>query len=166
MKRKSIAMFLMLILLFSLGSTALAANSTTTTVPVTLTVSNECRAVNVTVPASLPVLVKNGTIIVADDAKITNNSTSGAVQVTKLAVTDGAYHVGDYDSFSGSKTIALKINGCSTKGSGNVAINSTAFPIIQAKESLGLKYYAKVSDDAPNAENVDAAKVIFTISVV
>lgn len=166
MRRKSIAMLFMLILLFSLGSTALAANSTTTTVPVTLTVSNEFRAVNVTVPAALPVVVKNGTVIVADSAKITNNSTTGAVQVTKLAVTDGAYHVGDYDSFSGSRTIALKINGCPTKGSGNVGIDSMSFPPINAKESLGLKYYAKVSGDAPNAENVDAAKVVFTISIV
>ena len=166
MKRKSIAMLFMLILLFSLGSTALAANSTTTTVPVTLTVSNEYRAVNVTVPASLPVIVKNGTVVVADDAKITNNSSTGAVQVTGLAVTDGAYHVGSYENFSGSKTIALKINGCPTKGPGNVAIDSSSFPPIKAKESLGLKYYAKVSSDAPNPENVDAAKVVFTISIV
>ena len=91
---------------------------------------------------------------------------TGSVQVTGLSVTDGAYKVGNYDSFSGSKTIALKINGCSTKGSGSVAITPSAFPVISAQGSMLLEYFAKVSGDAPNAENVPAASVIFTISIV
>lgn len=100
-------MALVLALCLSLG--ALADTSTTATVPVTLTVDNEYRAVNVTVPASLPIHVINGTVVTADNAKITNNSKSGAVRVTGVEVTDGAYKVGDYNSFSGAKTIALKI---------------------------------------------------------
>lgn len=75
MKRKTIpAFFLALALVFSLSTGALAAGTTTATVPVTLTVSNEYRAVNVTVPAALPVYVINGTVVTADNARITNNA--------------------------------------------------------------------------------------------
>ena len=167
MKAKRLwALFLVVVLALSLGTTALAASSTTASVPVTLTVANEYRAVNVTVPASLPVEVINGVVITADNARIINNSKTGAVQVTKISVTDGAYKVGSYDSFSGSKTIALKINGCVTKGSGALMLNSNAFPIIQAGTSQALTYFAKVSGDAPNAKDVQAANVVITISIV
>ena len=79
-KRKTIpAFFLALALVFSLSTGALAAGTTTATVPVTLTVSNEYRAVNVTVPAALPVYVINGTVVTADNARITNNAKTGSV---------------------------------------------------------------------------------------
>ena len=108
MKAKRIgALLLMAAMCLSLG--AFADTSTTATVPVTLTVDNEYRAVNVTVPASLPIHVINGTVVTADNAKITNNSTNGAVRVTGVEVTDGAYKVGDYNSFSGAHRVALKI---------------------------------------------------------
>ena len=123
MKRKTIpAFFLALALVFSLSTGALAAGTTTATVPVTLTVSNEYRAVNVTVPAALPVYV--------------------------------------------SKTIALKINGCVTTGAGRVQLTSSAFPVIAAGGSQKLTYFAKVSGDAPNSKDVQAANVVFTISIV
>ena len=157
---------LLLFLTVFMSSSVFAVSSTTATVPVTLTVSNEFRAVNVTVPASLPIYVINVQVAVADSAKITNNSKTGSVQVTGLSVTDGAYKVGDYENFNGTKTIALKINGCATKGSGDVSVSESAFPVIRAQESMPLEYYAKVSGDAPNAENVPAANVVFTISVV
>lgn len=167
MKAKRLwALFLAVALVLSLGTTALAAGSTTATVPVTLTVANEYRAVNVTVPATLPVEVINGVVITADNARIINNSKTGAVQVTKISVTDGAYKVGSYDSFSGSKTIALKINGCVTKGSSALALNTNAFPVIQAGASQALTYFAKVSGDVPNAKDVQAANVVITISIV
>ncbi|NCC04729.1 MAG: hypothetical protein EOM37_11965 [Proteobacteria bacterium] len=167
MKRKSIpALLLALALVLSLGTTAFAASSTTATVPVTLTVANEYRAVNVTVPASLPVYVINGTVVTADNARITNNAKTGSVQVTVIKVTDGAYKVGSYDSFTGSKTIALKINGCTTKGAGGMSITSAAFPVIAAGGSQALTYFAKVSGDAPNSTNVKAMNVVFTISIV
>ena len=82
------ALILALALCLSLG--AHAAGSTTATVPVTLTVDNEYRAVNVTVPASLPIEVINGTVLTAENARITNNSKSGAVRVTGVEVTDAA----------------------------------------------------------------------------
>ena len=132
MKHKSItAVVLALMLVLSLGTTAFAASETTATVPVTLTVANEYRAVNVTVPASLPVYVINGTVVVADNAK----------------------------------TIALKINGCPTLTAGKLNITSSAFPVIGAGESQLLTYYAKISGDAPNADNVNAANVVITISI-
>ena len=166
MKHKKLpALLLALVLILSLGTTAFAASSTTATVPVTLTVSNEYRVVNVTVPASLPIEVINGTVVTADNARIINNSKTGSVQVTKVSVTDGAYKVGDYENFSGSKTIALKINGCPTKGSGNLSISTSAFPVVKAQGNLLLKYFAKVSGDAPNAKDVHAANVVFTISI-
>lgn len=160
------AMLLAFAMILSLGATALAADSTTASVPVTLTVSNEYRAVNVTVPASLPVEVINGVVITADNAKITNNAKTGALQITNISGTDGAYKVGDYENFSGSKTIALKINGCPTSGAGALVLNDEAFPVINAGESQTLTYFAKVSGDAPNAENVQAANVVITISIV
>ena len=167
MKRKSIpALLLALALALSLGTTAFAAGSTTATVPVTLTVANEYRAVNVTVPASLPVYVINGTVVTADNARITNNAKTGSVQVTAIKVTDGAYTVGSYDSFTGSKTIALKINGCTTKGAGGMSITGSTFPVIAAGGSQALTYFAKVSGDAPNSTDVNAANVVFTISIV
>ena len=167
MKHKSILAFLLsLMVVFSLGMNAYAATSTTATVPVTLTVSNEYRAVNVTVPASLPVYVINGTVVTADNAVIRNNSKTSAIQVTSVSVTDGAYKVGDYENFSGKQTIALKINGCPTKGAGKLPITENAFPVIGANDSQALTYFAKVSGDAPNADNVQAANVVFTISIV
>ena len=159
------AILLALALVLSFNTTAFAASSATATVPVTLTVANEYRAVNVTVPANLPVYVINGTVVTADNAKITNNSKTGSIQVTGIKVTDGAYKIGSYDSFSGSKTIALKINGCVTNGAGNMAIANGAFPVIAADGKQLLTYYAKVSGDAPNADNVQAANIVFTISV-
>ena len=167
MKHKKIAaMLVSAALMLSLGITAFAATSTTATVPVTLTVSNEYRAVNVTVPASLPVHVINGTVVTADNAVIKNNSKVSAIQVTSVSVTDGAYKVGDYENFSGKQTIALKINGCPTKGAGKLPITKNAFPVISANGSQALTYFAKVSGDAPNADNVQAANVVFTISIV
>ena len=164
-KRRICTLVLAAAMLLALGATAFAANTTTATVPVTLTVSNEYRAVNVTVPAALPVEVINGVVITADNARITNNSKGTPIQVTKVSVTDGAYKVSSYRNFSGSQSIALKINGCETTGSGALSINSTAFPEIRPEDSQKLTYYAKVSGDAPNAKDVKAANVVFTIAI-
>ena len=167
MKHKRIlTWFLLMATVFMLGVNVMAATSTTATVPVTLTVSNEYRAVNVTVPASLPVHVINGTVVTADNAVIKNNSKVSAIQVTSVSVTDGAYKVGDYENFSGKQTIALKINGCPTKGAGKLPITKNAFPVISANGSQALTYFAKVSGDAPNADDIQAANVVFTISIV
>ena len=141
MKKSIPALILAICLVLSMSVTVFAAgsnSSTTATVPVTLTVANEYRAVNVTVPAALPVEVINGTVV----------------------------KVGSYENFSGAKTIALKINGCPTKGAGKLAITDSAFPVIGAGDSQKLTYFAKVSGDAPNAKDVQAAHVVITISIV
>ncbi len=167
MKTKRLfALMMAVVLAVGMSISSFAANSTTATVPVTLTVSNEYRAVNVTVPASFPVEVINGVVVTADNAKITNNAKSGAVKITAVSVTDGAYKVGSYDNFTGSQTIALKFNGCPTTGSGKLNITDKAFPAIRAGGNLPLTYFAKVSGDAQNTEGIEAAKVVFTISIV
>ena len=164
--KRLMALVLATTMIFTMGISTFAAKSTTATVPVTLTVSNEYRAVNVTVPASFPVEVINGVVVTADNARITNNAKSGSVKITAISVTDGAYKVGNYDTFSGAQTIALKFNGCPTAGAGKLTINDQAFPAIRAGENLPLTYFAKVSGDAKNTEGVEAAKVVFTISIV
>lgn len=58
MKHKSIfVLVLAVVLIFAMSAATFAATSTKASVPVTLSVSNEYRSVNVTVPASLPVEV-------------------------------------------------------------------------------------------------------------
>ena len=165
MKTKIAKILLAALLVVSLVGTAFAAN-TTATVPVTLTVSNEYRAINVTLPTSHPVEVINGEVFTADNAAITNNAITGAVQVTAISLTDGAYKVGNYENFGGAKTIALEINGCPSLEAGDMGITSAAFPVIEAGGTLALTYHAKVSADAPNAEAVNAANVVFTIAIV
>lgn len=165
MKAKATTLLLAALLMFTFAGTAFAAD-TTAAVPVTLTVSNEYRAVNVTLPASLPVEVINGIVITANNAKITNNSKVSKIRVRSVSLTNGAYKVGNYEDFGGAYTIALKINGCSSIAAGKLPITKSAFPVIEAGESLPLTYQAKVSADAPNAEAVNAAVVVFTISLV
>ena len=60
----------------------------------------------------------------------------------------------------------LKFNGCPTTGSGKLNITDKAFPAIKAGGNLPLTYFAKVSGDAQNTEGIEAAKVVFTISIV
>lgn len=165
MKKAIPALILAICLCFAMSVSAFAASTTTATVPVTLTVANNYRAVNVTLPAALPIEINNGTVITADNANIVNNSKNGAIQVTDISVTSGAYKVGNYEDFSGAKTIALKINGCTTKGEGKLAIDEKAFPVIAAGGKQSLTYFAKVSGDAPNATDVQAANVVITISI-
>ena len=145
---------------------AYAGKEATASVPVKLTVVNDYRSISVTVPASLPVEIYNGTVVTADNARITNNNGKGSVEIKSVAVTDGSFRVGDYDSFSGSRTIALKINGTVTRGSGNMEISKSAFPDIAPSGSLPLSYFAKVSGDAGAMKDKEVAKVIFTISPV
>ena len=87
-------------------------------------------------PASLPVEIYNGTVVTATNAKITNNAKFGSVKVKAVSVKDGSFKIGNYDVFTGSKTIALKLNGISTKRAGNLEISQSAFPVIAPQESL------------------------------
>ena len=66
--------------------TAFAGKEATASVPVKLTVANDYRSISVTVPASLPVEIYNGTVVTANNARITNNAKVGSVKVKAVAV--------------------------------------------------------------------------------
>lgn len=167
MKTKKItAILLAIAVIFSMAvSSASAADEASASVPVLLTVSNNYRSLSVTIPASFPVNITNGTVLTAENAKITNNNKVGSVKVKAVTVKDGDFLIGDYDNFSGTKTIALKLNGISTKSAGKLSITDSAFPIIQPQNSLPIKYFAKVSGDASAMQNKEVAQVIFTIAL-
>ena len=163
---KGIALVLSIALLVCFPVKASAEEVTEARVPVTLTVINTEKPISVTVPAALPVSVVDGSVLVANNAKISNNAKKGAVQVTAVAVESGALTVADYDGFKGDeKTIALSINGIGTEGPGDLDITDTAFPNIEAGSALDIRYQAKVvvSEDV---KDMSAATVIFTIASV
>ena len=128
MKTKKItAILLAIAVIFSMAvSSASAADEASASVPVLLTVSNNYRSLSVTVPASFPVNITNGTVLTAENARITNNNKVGSVKVKAVTVKDGDFLIGDYDNFSGTKTIALKLNGISTKSAGKLSITDSA----------------------------------------
>ena len=164
--KKLISLTLALALIMCLPVAVSAEETTEARVPVTLTVINTEKPISVTVPAALPVSVVDGSVLVANNAKISNNAKKGAVQVTAVAVESGALTVADYECFKGDeKTIALSINGIGTEGPGELDITDTAFPNIAAGENLSINYQAKVvvSEDV---KDMSAATVIFTIASV
>ena len=145
-------------------SMALCASASEHSSVVTLTVVNTQRPINVTVPASLPVSVVDGYVVTATNAVIRNNAASGAVQVTKIVVNNGALTVGNYADFAnGENTIALELNGCGTVAAGELSINGEAFPAIAAGGSMPIVYNAKVNVTGQVAD-MAAATVVFTIS--
>ena len=115
--KKSLALLLALALIFAFPVTASAAETTEARVPVTLTVVNTVSPISCTVPAALPVSLVDGYVVCANNAAITNTGKTGAIKVTNVDVQAGTFEIGSYDDFSaGKNSIALSINGCSTKG--------------------------------------------------
>ena len=167
MKRNRIpALLLAMLLTLSLSVSAFAAGSTTATVPVTLTVVNTVSPISCTVPAALPVSLVDGYVVCANNAAITNTGKTGAIKVTKVDVQAGTFEIGSYDDFSaGKNSIALSINGCSTKGAGALTLADGAFPAIPAEKNLAIRYKAKVSASEA-VTNVNAATIVFTIAAV
>ena len=166
MNRKLITFFLALTMIVSLAASASAAETTEARVPVTLTVVNAVSPISCTVPACLPVSLVDGYVVCANNAAITNTAKSGSIKVTKMDVQPGVFEIGSYDAFSaGKNSIALSINGCSTKGAGALTLAENAFPAIPAEKSLAIRYRAKVSASEA-VTNVNAATVIFTIAAV
>ena len=164
MNRKLITLLLALTMILSLAVSASAAETTEARVPVTLTVINAVSPISCTVPACLPVSLVDGYVVCANNAVITNTGKSGAIRVTKVDVQSGVFEIGSYDAFSaGKNSIALSINGCSTKGAGALTLAENAFPAIPAEKSLAIRYRAKVSANEAMT-NVNAATVIFTIA--
>ena len=164
--KKSLALLLALALIFAFPVTASAAETTEAKVPVTLTVVNTVAPISCTVPAALPVSLVDGYVVCANNAAITNTGKIGAIKVTKVDVQAGTFEIGNFDDFSaGKNSIALSINGCSTKGAGSLTLVDGAFPAIAAEKNLAIRYKAKVSASEA-VTNINAATVIFTIAAV
>ena len=165
-KKKLITLLLALTMILSLAVGASAAETTEARVPVTLTVVNTVSPISCTVPACLPVSLVDGYVVTANNAAITNTAKTGSICVTKVDVQAGTFEIGNYDDFSASKnSIALSINGCSTKSAGALTLVDGAFPAIAAEKSLAIRYKAKVSASEA-VTNINAATVIFTIAAV
>ena len=164
MNRKLITFLLALTMIVSLAASASAAETTEARVPVTLTVVNAVAPISCTVPACLPVSLVDGYVVCANNATITNTAKSGSIKVTMVDVQPGVFEIGSYDSFSaGKNSIALSINGCSTKGAGSLTLTEDTFPPIDAEQLLAIRYRAKVSASEA-VTNINAATVIFTIA--
>ena len=165
-KKKLITFLLALTMILSLGVGVSAAETTEAKVPVTLTVVNTVSPISCTVPAALPVSLVDGYVVAANNAAITNTAKTGSIKVTKVDVQAGTFEIGNYDDFSaGKNSIALSINGCSTKSAGSLTLVDGAFPAIAAEKNLAIRYKAKVSASEA-VTNINAATVIFTIAAV
>ena len=165
-KKKLITFLLALTMILSLSVGASAAETTEAKVPVTLTVVNTVSPISCTVPAALPVSLVDGYVVCANNAAITNTGKTGAIKVTKVDVQAGTFEIGSYDDFSaGKNSIALSINGCSTKGAGALTLADGAFPAIPAEKNLAIRYKAKVSASEA-VTNINAATIVFTIAAV
>ena len=165
-KKKVITLLLTLAMILSLSVGASAAETTEAKVPIALTVVNTVAPISCTVPACLPVSLIDGYVVTANNAAITNTAKTGSIKVTKVDVQPGTFEIGNYDDFSaGKNSIALSINGCSTKGAGSLTLVDGAFPAIAAEKNLAIRYKAKVSASEA-VTNINAATVIFTIAAV
>ena len=150
---------------------ALSANATGNvedgydyTIPITLTVAHTTKHINVTLPASLPVSVLDDKVLTADNLRIENHSDSQNIRIARIEVLDGAYFVASYEKFPSTEKnrIALRINGCDTIRSGALSFDESAFPLINAGQSIAIRYSAKVSNSS-DVRNVQAANVVFTL---
>ena len=165
-KKKLITFLLALTMILSLAVGASAAETTEARVPVTLTVVNTVAPISCTVPAALPVSLVDGYVVCANNAAITNTGKNSAIRVTKVDVQAGTFEIGNFDDFTASKnSIALSINGCSTKSAGALTIMDGAFPAIAAEKNLAIRYKAKVSANEA-VTNANAATIVFTIAAV
>ena len=165
-RKKLITFLLALTMILSLSMGASAAETTEARVPVTLTVVNTVSPISCTVPAALPVSLVDGYVVCANNAAITNTAKTGSIKVTKVDVRAGTFEIGNFDDFSaGKNSIALSINGCSTKGAGALTLVDGAFPAIAAEKNLAIRYKAKVSASEA-VTNINAATIVFTIAAV
>ena len=164
--KKAAALLLALALIFAFPVTASAAETTEAKVPVTLTVINTVAPISCTVPAALPISLVDGYVVCANNASIVNTAKTGSIKVMKVDVQPGSFEIGNFDDFAAAKnSIALSINGCSTKSAGALTLVDGAFPAIGAEKALAIRYKAKVSANEA-VTNVNAATIVFTIAAV
>lgn len=139
----------------------------TTSIPVTLTIVQSVKKIDVTMPAAFPVSVVDGKVLTATNVEIRNNSEKVGVEIASVKVTNGTYSVADFAAFPtfGSKKIAININGCQTKKSGELAITKKSFPDINPTQALAIDYNAKVLGSS-EVKGEKAANVIFTLKAL
>ena len=165
-KKKLITFLLVLTMILSLTAGVSAAETTEARVPVTLPVVNTVSPISCTVPACLPVSLVDGYVVCANNAAFTHTGKRGAIKVPKVDGPAGTFEIGNFDDFTASNnSIALSINGCSTKGAGSLTLVDGAFPAISAEKSLAIRYKAKVSASEA-VTNINAATIVFTIAAV
>lgn len=137
-------------------------------IPVELT--TEATTFSVTVPTSLPVnLSADGTVTVADNAVISNNS-GGPVKVTGIQVNGkNTWEIVEpgknYSNVAMDKhEIGLTLNSTNTPdGGGALTLDPTNWPAIAKAESQKLVYSATLPPQS-TAFTTEIAEVIFTIS--
>ena len=153
-------------LLFSilLSMSCVALEGQTYSIPITLSVVNTVKHIDVTLPAAMPISVLNGKVLTADNLCIRNNSSAQNIRTVELNIQDGDYRIASYEHFPADESgrIALNINGCSTKSAGPLPLTEMAFPVIQAGGYLPIRYEAKVTPSGEHSQ-VSAASIIITL---
>lgn len=157
----------LVILAQSLVPVLAASTDREMTIPVTLTVVNTVKSIDVTMPASMPISVYDDKVLTADNVAITNNSTNTHVGVVSIVAENGAYDVEHYMEFpdNSASKVALSINGCGTVGPGEIPIKDGAFSQIEPQTSLPINYKAKVSSSG-DVTGLEVAKIIFTLRAI
>lgn len=182
MKHKILSAILSLCLMASLAAPAMAADISSTggtgTTPVTLTAS--ATTFNVTVPTAIAITINADATVTcpaASAVKITNNS-AGAVKVSGISMTEGTWHLVDYNGGDRSALASeavdakklgfqLSVTGDSaaTSKDGNQTLAHDASKwVIAPGESLAVTTAAiatAVSGEITAGET--AANVVFTI---
>ena len=142
-------------------------------VPVSLTAA--AATFSVTVPTSLPInIAADGTITVANDAKIINNG-CGSVLVTDVKI-EGVddWEIVDFDSANmskekvGSHKVAMQIMNDKTTADDTISFTQANWPAIAGKndtdtDELLITYDAKVPAQATALTNVSVCNVTFTV---
>ncbi len=160
-------------MLFPVFATDIVTDGGNSSVPVELTA--EAATFSVTVPTALPIdVAADGTITVATDAKIINNS-HGAVKVTNMTI-EGVddWVILDWDTANmaservGSTKVAMIINGDKTTGDDAITFTDSNFPKMDGKndgdtDELPIIYDAKVPAQSVELTNLTIANVVFTV---
>lgn len=168
--KKLMALVLVLTLITAMAVPACADNTIetsggTSTVPVTL--STTAATFSVTVPTAFPVNVgADGTVTVADNLKITNNS-NGQIKVSSVEISGkNGWSLVDFGTDFTKKPTDTKQFGFKLMGK-NVPVGGSAdmsvFTAIDGKTSLGISYDSTVAVQSSAHSGTEIASVIFTI---
>lgn len=174
--RKFLCFFIALVLMMGMSGNVFADITTsggTGSSDVLLT--EDATTFSVTVPVQLPVSVAaDGSVTVADNAKIVNNS-YGSVKVANVQITPvGSWSVVSYDTDMsgvkvGAKELGFTINTCKTQNDGSFSFDAAQFPVLDGanatdSDELALVYSAKVpAQKTAIAAGTTIATAVFTV---